>query len=314
MQSSEGAFGLHRFATNFIAAFRNTRIRIPPDPEQAYRRSCPAGTAPHIDAVRAHRTDAGERAVTDPSRHAETLAFQASRRSGSDDPRAVRASTCLTTVGNVRARSPPRGDVGCRPDRAEMPFSSDATELASRAPHRRPQIEASGNIAIPASSLVMAPYPSGERPGRITRHVVEVMGRYSNPDNVSRLNRILAGQGRDRPSHRPVPSLKQKQTRLRPEAVDRAVARYLEGATLKEVAAEFGVNRYTVANHLERRGIRRRMKCVPAEQVEIAAKLYGQGLSLNEVADRVGSNRSTIRRALLAAGLPTRPRRGWSYL
>ena len=42
-----------------------------------------------------------------------------------------------------------------------------------------------------------------------TTTAVEVMGRYSNPDNVARLHRILSGQGRDRPSHRPVPSVRQ---------------------------------------------------------------------------------------------------------
>ena len=54
MQSSEGAFGLHRFATNFIGAFRNTQIRIPPDPEagvpalllRGYRTSRRCGPGP----------------------------------------------------------------------------------------------------------------------------------------------------------------------------------------------------------------------------------------------------------------------------
>jgi arabinofuranosyltransferase len=115
MQSSEGAFGVRRLATNFIDAFRNTRMRIPPDPEQAYRRYCHAGTALRVTAVGERRTDPGERAVTDPSRRDGTFAFGADRRIGSDEPPAVRApGTRPTDVGAVRARSPPRGEVACR--------------------------------------------------------------------------------------------------------------------------------------------------------------------------------------------------------
>ena len=97
MQSSEDAFGLHRFATNFIGAFRNTQIRIPPDPELAHRRFCTAGTAPRVGAFRAQRTGPGERAVTDPSRRDGTFAFGADRRIGSDDPPAVRATGARPT-------------------------------------------------------------------------------------------------------------------------------------------------------------------------------------------------------------------------
>lgn len=73
------------------------------------------------------------------------------------------------------------------------------------------------------------------------------MGRYSNPDNVARLNRILTGQGRDRPSHRPVPSLRQKQTR--PPDSDRVAVleRYLAGETANALAEAYDVNRATVA-------------------------------------------------------------------
>ena len=67
----------------------------------------------------------------------------------------------------------------------------------------------------------------GERAGR--PDVVEVMGRYSNPDNVFLLRRILSRQGRDRPSHRPVPSVRQKQTRLRDSQRSELLDRYLAG-------------------------------------------------------------------------------------
>jgi hypothetical protein len=74
---------------------------------------------------------------------------------------------------------------------------------------------------------------------------VDLLGRYSNPNNVARLNRILSGQGRDRPSHRPVPSLKQQQTRLAESDRNDVVERYLAGETVNALAVTYDVNRAT---------------------------------------------------------------------
>ena len=57
---------------------------------------------------------------------------------------------------------------------------------------------------------------------------MDLLGRYSNPDNVARPS-ILAGQGRDRPSHRPVPSVRQQQTRLTDSQHSELLERYLAG-------------------------------------------------------------------------------------
>ena len=83
---------------------------------------------------------------------------------------------------------------------------------------------------------------------RMARHFVgvDLLGRYSNPDNVARLHRILSGQGRDRPSHRPVPSLKQKPTRLVDSDRTAVLERYLAGETANALAEAFDVNRATV--------------------------------------------------------------------
>jgi len=106
---------------------------------------------------------------------------------------------------------------------------------------------------------------------------------------------------------------KQVQRRLEPLEIDGLVERYMAGATLREVAAEFGIHRYTAAGHLERRGVARRFKGLDFEVFERAAELYADGLSFTDVAERVGANRNTIRRAFLASGVPIRPRPGWFY-
>jgi hypothetical protein len=41
-----------RFASNVLRSFDNTRLRIPPDPEDAYHRFCGPGAPPEVQAVR----------------------------------------------------------------------------------------------------------------------------------------------------------------------------------------------------------------------------------------------------------------------
>ncbi len=72
------------------------------------------------------------------------------------------------------------------------------------------------------------------------------MGRCSNHDIVARIRQVLAGQGRDRPSHRPVPSLRRKQTRLADSDRVQVLGRCQAGETANALADAFDVNRATV--------------------------------------------------------------------
>jgi len=102
------------------------------------------------------------------------------------------------------------------------------------------------------------------------------------------------------------PTPKQVQRRLGPDDIDELVAIYQAGATLREVAAQFGVNRTTASKHLERRGVRRRRRSLePAEQAE-AMTLYQAGHSVAEVGKRLGFDGGTIWLALRKAGLQLR--------
>ena len=89
---------------------------------------------------------------------------------------------------------------------------------------------------------------------------MDLLGRYSNPDNVSRLNRILSGQGRDRPSHRPVPSLRQKQTRLTDSQCSELLERYRAGESATVLVTELGINRATAFSLLRRGGVKSRYR------------------------------------------------------
>jgi hypothetical protein len=141
---------------------------------------------------------------------------------------------------------------------------------------------------------------------------VDLLGRYTNPDNVSRLHRILSGQGRDRPSHRPVPSLPQKQTRLTQEQVSELIAMHERGVPIDELASVFDIHRTTVMTHLDRAGLERRAGRIDRHLNE-ARGLYESGSSLAGIAEHFGVDAETVRQAFKDAGISMRPRRGWQY-
>ena len=136
---------------------------------------------------------------------------------------------------------------------------------------------------------------------------VEVMGRYSNPDIVARLQRIVAGQGRDRVSHRPVPSLRQKQTRLTESQRSELVKRYVAGESSNALAAAFGIDRRTATAIVKRAGAQTRYRVELTDaQVDVARELYETGHSLVTVGENLGVSSGTILNMLRQAGVQTR--------
>jgi DNA-directed RNA polymerase specialized sigma24 family protein len=133
---------------------------------------------------------------------------------------------------------------------------------------------------------------------------VEVMGRYSNPDNVARLRRVLSGQGRDRVSHRPVPSLRQKQTRLTDSQRSEVVERYQAGESSNVLAREFSIDRRTATRIIREAGAQIRYR-IDAD-LDAARELYASGLSLAKVGKELGVSSGTVRNLLRRAGNPTR--------
>ena len=102
------------------------------------------------------------------------------------------------------------------------------------------------------------------------------------------------------------------QRRLNPSELEDVVARYQSGRTLADLAREFGIHRRTVADHLERLGIPRRVnlpKLSPSE-VKRAAIRYRAGESLANVGKALNVDASTIQRSLKRVGVQIRPRRG----
>lgn len=137
------------------------------------------------------------------------------------------------------------------------------------------------------------------------------MGRYSNPYNVTKLQRILAGHKPERLPARTTRSVRKKQVqhRLEPEQVDQMLERYHAGTKIKELAAEFQISRTTVMKHVERAGAPRRRNLV-RDHLDEARRLYGEGWSLAKVADHFGVDPGTVGYTFRKAGIPRRDTHG----
>jgi transposase-like protein len=137
------------------------------------------------------------------------------------------------------------------------------------------------------------------------------MGRYSNLcEQGERLRSLLemVPSGPPKPISR---THRQIQRRLRGNEIEQLVAGYQAGATVYELAEQFGVHRGTVSDVLERRGVARRFGPISPAQVATASSLYEGGLSLAKVGQQLGCHATTVREALTKAGVEIRPRNGW---
>lgn len=87
------------------------------------------------------------------------------------------------------------------------------------------------------------------------------------------------------------------------------VERYLSGATLLELAGEYGVHKRTVADHLERRGVARRVneRQLSDRQVDQAKAMYSDFVSLSKIGARLGVDGSIVARELRKMGVSIRP-------
>ncbi len=103
------------------------------------------------------------------------------------------------------------------------------------------------------------------------------------------------------------------QRRLSPFEIAGIAAEYQHGRSLEELARQFGVHRRTVADHLERLGVARRVNLprLTPPDIERAVSRYQAGDSLATVGKALNVDPSTIQRALRRAGVAIRARPGF---
>ncbi|HZS76537.1 MAG TPA: hypothetical protein VFA41_07970 [Ktedonobacteraceae bacterium] len=98
--------------------------------------------------------------------------------------------------------------------------------------------------------------------------------------------------------------------RVPKDVEDAIVAAYLEGATAKEAAAQFGYSNVTCFNILSRRGIAHRnsgeARSVPREHADAIVEAYRNGATAEDAASLFGYSRSTCINILRQRGITVR--------
>ena len=107
--------------------------------------------------------------------------------------------------------------------------------------------------------------------------------------------------------------ISQRQRRLTEAQVAEMTAKYKAGATVYELAAEFGCHRATVAERLKKAGIVMRGRTPTIEDIDSMANLIASGLSPQAVGENLGFCANTVRNHLLRARVETRNRHGMPY-
>ncbi len=104
--------------------------------------------------------------------------------------------------------------------------------------------------------------------------------------------------------------IRQQQRRLTEAQVVRMAARYQEGATVYELASEFGCNRLTVAERLKKNGIAMRGQSPTSQNIDAMVRLHSSGLSPMEIGKQIGFCANTVRNSLQGRQIPLRDTRG----
>jgi DNA-binding CsgD family transcriptional regulator len=76
------------------------------------------------------------------------------------------------------------------------------------------------------------------------------------------------------------------------------IAKYAAGATVYELAAEFGCHRATVAGRLKKAGILMRLQSPEAVAIDSMERLYQAGTSYPEIGRQLGHSSNTVRKYL----------------
>jgi transposase-like protein len=92
------------------------------------------------------------------------------------------------------------------------------------------------------------------------------------------------------------------------------VEAYEAGASMADLARQYGVKRVSISQLLHKAGATiRPRRVISAAEVDRAVQLYESGLSLQAVGDQLGWDQKTIYRHLKGRGVAMRGPSDWKY-
>lgn len=105
-----------------------------------------------------------------------------------------------------------------------------------------------------------------------------------------------------------VRAIRQVQKRLADNDILALVEAYRSGSTVARLTRDFGINRTTVLQHLQRHGVSRRphIRKLTDRQVAEAVQLYEEGWSYSRLGKKYFVDAETMRKELAKAGVQSR--------
>ena len=100
--------------------------------------------------------------------------------------------------------------------------------------------------------------------------------------------------------------IRQHQRRLNEAQALLLANNYQAGATVYQLAKDFGISRQTVSERLKKAGITMRQQSPRSELIDEMVGLYESGLSLAGIGDRVGTSPGTVHRYIRIRGVQMR--------
>ena len=110
-----------------------------------------------------------------------------------------------------------------------------------------------------------------------------------------------------RPNHgEPDKSGPRRARKLSEGEIDMVMRAYLQGATVYELAKQFGIHRATIGKHLRSRGIDTTPRAISLEDEERVVELYKKGWSTERIAFKFNTSARSVRARLLSNGVRMR--------
>lgn len=106
--------------------------------------------------------------------------------------------------------------------------------------------------------------------------------------------------------------IRQRQRRLNEAQALLMANKYQDGATVYQLAQEFGISRQTVSERLKKAGITMRQQSPTSELIDEMVGLYESGLSLAGIGARTCKSPGTVRNCLRQRRIQTRDSHGRS--
>lgn len=139
--------------------------------------------------------------------------------------------------------------------------------------------------------------------------MVRVVEALANPSRPARRLLEMAEMWPDNlPDVTPAIARYRTQRQLQPEEVAKVATAYEAGASMKELAKQFDVDRTTILRRLQGLGLKTRLSKLEPKEVREAAELYRAGWTLEKIGKRYHVHNSTVRSYLLDSGVAMRAR------